>query len=113
VLLDGHPTERVPNVCHMAVGYVEGEALLMNLDLEGVAVASGSACSTGAAEPSAVVKAIGLPPLFQNSPVRFSLGPENNEEEIDYALEVIERVVRRLRDISPIWKTRGKGVPGA
>ena len=106
LLLDGHPTQRVPNVCHVCVGYVEGEALLMNLDMEGVAVASGSACSTGSGEPSATIKAIGVPPLFVNSPVRMSLGPGNTESEIDYAVEVFEKVVARLRSISPIWKRR-------
>jgi len=106
VLLDGHPTRRVPNVCHLSVGYVEGEALLMNLDMEGIAVASGSACSTGSAEPSPTMKAIGVPPLFSNSPVRLSLGPGNTEAEIDYTIEVFERVVARLRSISPIWKRR-------
>jgi cysteine desulfurase len=106
VLLDGHPTKRVPNVCHLSVGYVEGEALLMNLDMEGVAVASGSACSTGSAEPSPTMKAIGVPPLFSNSPVRLSLGPGNTESEIDYTIGVFEKVVARLRAISPIWKKR-------
>jgi len=107
ILLDGHPTRRVPNVCHLSVGYVEGEALLMNLDMEGIAVASGSACSTGSAEPTPTIKAIGVPPLFANSPVRMSLGPGNTEAEIDYTIEVFERVVARLRSISPIWKKRG------
>jgi len=106
ILVDGHPTRRVPNVCHVCVGYVEGEALLVNLDMEGVAVASGSACSTGSGEPSATIKAIGVPPLFANSPVRMSLGPGNTENEIDYAIEVFEKVVTRLRSISPIWKRR-------
>jgi len=106
VLVEGHPTLRVPNVCHVSVGYVEGEALLMNLDMEGVAVASGSACSTGSAEPSSTMKAIGVPPLFANSPVRMSLGPGNTEAEIDYTVEVFEKVVARLRAISPIWKRR-------
>ncbi|MCX6843717.1 MAG: aminotransferase class V-fold PLP-dependent enzyme [candidate division WOR-3 bacterium] len=106
VRVDGHPTRRVPNVCHLSVGYVEGEALLMNLDMEGVAVASGSACSTGSAEPSPTMKAIGVPPLFSNSPVRLSLGPGNTESEIDYTIDVFERVVTRLRAISPIWKRR-------
>ena len=106
IILDGHPTRRVPNVCHLCVGYVEGEALLMNMDMEGVAVASGSACSTGSAEPSPTIKAIGVPPLFANSPVRMSLGPGNTEAEIDYTIEVFEKVVDRLRAISPIWKRR-------
>ena len=106
IILDGHPTRRVPNVCHLCVGYVEGEALLMNMDMEGVAVASGSACSPGSAEPSPTVKAIGVPPLFANSPVWMSLGPANTEAEVDYTIEVFEKVVARLRAISPIWKRR-------
>jgi len=106
VRVNGHPTQRVPNVCHLSVGYVEGEALLVNLDLEGVAVASGSACSTGSDELSPTLVAIGVPPLFANSPVRMSLGPQNTEAEIDYTIEVFERVVARLRAISPIWKRR-------
>ncbi len=106
IIVDGHPTQRVPNVCHVCVGYVEGEALLMNLDMEGIAVASGSACSTGSAEPSPTIKAIGIPPLFANSPVRLSLGPGNTEAEIDYTIEVFEKVVARLRSISPIWNRR-------
>ncbi|MBN2465356.1 aminotransferase class V-fold PLP-dependent enzyme [candidate division WOR-3 bacterium] len=106
IIVDGHPTQRVPNVCHVCVGYVEGEALLVNLDMEGVAVASGSACSTGSGEPSPTIKAIGIPPLFANSPVRMSLGPGNTESEIDYAVDVFEKVVARLRSISPIWKRR-------
>ncbi|UCG43184.1 MAG: aminotransferase class V-fold PLP-dependent enzyme, partial [candidate division WOR-3 bacterium] len=97
---------RAPNVSHFSVGYVEGEALLLNLDLEGVAVASGSACSAGEDGVSATLEAIGVPPLFRNSPVRFSFGTGNAEEDVDYTLGVFEKVVARLRDISPIWKTR-------
>lgn len=107
VLVNGHPTERAPNVLHVSVGYVEGEALLMNLDLEGVAVASGSACSSAGGEGSATVAALGIPELFRSSPVRFSFGPENTDDEVAYVIGVFERVVRRLRDISPIWKNRG------
>ncbi|MBM3331185.1 aminotransferase class V-fold PLP-dependent enzyme [candidate division WOR-3 bacterium] len=106
LILDGHPDKRLPNICHVCVGYVEGEALLMNLDMEGVAVASGSACSTGSAEPSPTIKAIGIPPLFANSPVRLSFGPGNTEAEIDYTIEVFDKVVARLRSISPIWNRR-------
>jgi cysteine desulfurase len=106
VRLNGHPELRVPNVSHFSVGYVEGEALLLNLDMEGVAVASGSACSAGEDGASATLKAIGVPPLFRNSPVRFSFGTGNTDEDVDYTLGVFEKVVARLRDISPIWKTR-------
>ncbi|MEO0022451.1 MAG: cysteine desulfurase family protein [candidate division WOR-3 bacterium] len=102
VRLNGHPEKRLPNTSHFSVAYVEGEALLMNLDLEGIAVASGSACSSGEPEPSPTVKAIGVPEIYRNSVVRFSLGEENTEVEIDYAVEVMERVVKRLREISPL-----------
>jgi len=102
--LNGHPTQRVPNTCHLGIGYVEGEALLMNLDLEGVAVASGSACASGEAEPSPTVKAIRVPPLFANSVVRFSFGPDNSEADVDFAFAALERVVKRLRAISPLGK---------
>ena len=108
IRLNGHPSRRLGNTLHVGVGYVEGESLLVSLDLDGVAVASGSACSTGDAESSATLKAIRVPPQFINSPLRFSLGKENTKQEIDYAVETLERVVRRLRDISPIWKDRGK-----
>ncbi len=102
VRLNGHPENRLVNTSHFSVAYVEGEALLMNLDLEGIAVASGSACSSGEPEPSPTVKAINIPPLFRNSVVRFSLGKETTEEDIDYTVAVFERVVKRLRDISPL-----------
>ncbi|MEO0071088.1 MAG: cysteine desulfurase family protein [candidate division WOR-3 bacterium] len=106
VRLNGHPEKRLPNTSHFGVAYVEGEALLMNLDLEGVAVASGSACASGEAEPSPTVKAINLPPEFRNSVVRFSFGEYNTREDIDYAVEVFEKVVKRLREISPLTHQR-------
>ncbi len=109
VRLNGHPERRVPNVTHLSVGYIEGEALLLDLDLEGIAVASGSACSSGESELSPTLKAISVPPLFRNSPVRFSLGKETTEQDIDYTLEVFVKVVERLRDISPLWKKRPVG----
>ncbi len=102
VRLNGHPEKRLPNTAHFGVAYVEGEALLMSLDLEGVAVASGSACASGDPEPSPTVKAINLPPVMRNSVVRFSVGEDNTEEEIDYAIDVFEQVVKRLRAISPL-----------
>jgi cysteine desulfurase len=105
---NGHPTLRLCNTLNIGVGYVEGESLLVSLDLDGIAVASGSACSAGEAGASATLTAIGVPPQFLNSPLRFSLGRENTRQEIDYTVDVLEKVVKRLRDISPIWKDRGK-----
>jgi cysteine desulfurase len=106
VRLNGHPVKRLPNTAHFSVGYVEGEALLLSLDLEGIALASGSACSAGEAGTSPTIEAIGVPPLFRNSPLRFSLGPATSPDEVDYTLDRLEAVVTRLRDISPVWKTR-------
>ncbi|MGB9742168.1 MAG: cysteine desulfurase family protein [candidate division WOR-3 bacterium] len=106
VRLNGHPEKRLPNTSHFSVAYVEGEALLMNLDLEGIAVASGSACASGEPEPSPTVKAIGVPEIYRNSVMRFSLGEENTEAEIDYTIEVMEQVVKRLREISPLSRNR-------
>jgi len=108
VHFNGHPAKRLPNTLNISVGYVEGESLLVSLDLEGVAVASGSACSAGESGASATLTAINVPPQFLNSPLRFSLGRENTRQEIDYTVDVLEKVVKRLRDISPIWKDRGK-----
>lgn len=106
VRLNGHPEKRLPNTSHFSVAYVEGEALLVSLDLEGVAVASGSACASGESEPSPTVKALNLPPQFRNSVVRFSLGEDNTEEEIDYAVDAFAAVVQRLREISPLSPQR-------
>jgi len=106
VHLNGHPEKRLVNTSNFCVGYIEGEALLVNLDLEGVAVASGSACTSGSAEPSPVLKAMNVPSEFINSPVRFSLGRGNTLEEILYVVDVLEKVTKRLRAISPLWKKR-------
>jgi cysteine desulfurase len=104
--INGHPTRRVPNVCHASFACIEGEALVMNLDLEGIAVATGSACSAGGTGPSPTLRAIGLPQLYLNSPVRFSLGPDTTEADIDHTMDVLETVVARLRAISPLWSRR-------
>jgi cysteine desulfurase len=108
IRVNGHPRHRLGNTLHIGVGYVEGEALLVSLDLEGIAVASGSACSAGEGEPSATLQALRIPPQYVNSPIRFSLGRENTRDEIEHTVDVFAQVVRRLRDISPIWKDRGR-----
>jgi cysteine desulfurase len=108
VRLNGHPEKRLVNTANISVAYVEGEALLVNLDLEGVAVSSGSACAAGEPEPSPVLKAMNVPSEFINSPVRFSLGRENTMEDIDYTVDVLEKVAKRLRAISPLWKEKIK-----
>lgn len=107
IRFNGDAKERLCNTSSISFAYIEGEALLMNLDLEGIGVSSGSACAAG--EVSHVLKALSLPPEFLNSTVRFSLGRENTKEEIDYTIDVLEKVVKRLRAISPLkgeekWK---------
>ncbi len=103
VQLNGHPAKRLPNTLNVSFLYIEGESLLLNLDLEGIAVASGSACTSGSAEPSHVLLAMGVPPEVAQSAIRFSLGYSNTEEDVDYVAQVLPGIVQRLRDMSPLY----------
>ncbi len=104
IQLNGNLQSRLPNTLNLSFAHVESESLLIGLDFAGIAVSSGSACSSGSTEPSHVLLAMGIEPTMCQSAIRISLGRENTEEDIDYALEVIPDVVRRLRDISPFYK---------
>ena len=104
VELNGHPTKRLPNTLNVSFQYVEGESLLLNLDLEGIAVSSGSACTSGSSEASHVILAMGKSPLVAQSAIRFSLGWTNTGEDVDYALEVVPPILERLRAISPLYQ---------
>ena len=101
VKLNGHPTKRLPNNLNIALGYVEGESVLLNLDLLGVAASSGSACSSASLEPSHVLTAMGLSNEQSHGSLRFTVGPENTEEEIDYVARVLPEIVSKLRAMSP------------
>jgi cysteine desulfurase len=103
VQLNGHATQRLPNTLNLSFLCIEGESLLLNLDLEGIAVSSGSACTSGSLEPSHVLLAMGIPHEIAQSAIRFSLGWNNTEEDVDYVVEVLPRIVQRLRDISPLY----------
>ena len=103
VRLNGHPTRRLPNNVNISVASVEGESLAVSLDLEGIAVSTGSACSSEAMEPSHVLTAMGVPVELARGSVRFSLGKKNTDEEIDRVLEAFPRIVSRLRAVSPLW----------
>jgi cysteine desulfurase len=92
---------RVPNTTNLHFDYVEGESLVIALDLQGIACSTGSACSSGAVEPSHVLTAIGLSPEQARSSLRFSLGRQNTEEEVDILLRTLPSVVERLRALSP------------
>lgn len=109
VKLNGHPTKRLPNTLNMSFLFIEGESLLLNLDMEGIAVSSGSACTSGSLEPSHVLLAMGIPHEIAQSAIRFSLGWANTEEDVDYVLQVLPAIVQRLRDMSPLYKKKSLG----
>ncbi|MCX7682427.1 MAG: cysteine desulfurase NifS [Anaerolineae bacterium] len=100
VYLNGHPTQRLPGTLSLSFDYIEGEAIILGLDLEGVAVSSGSACTSASLEPSHVLLAMGVHPATAQGSIRFSLGRENTEEDVDYVLEVLPPIIQRLREMS-------------
>lgn len=101
---DGAP--RVPNTLNVHFDHIEGEALIIALDLKGVAISSGAACSSGSIEPSPVLLAMGMPHAQARSSVRISLGKHNTEADVDYALSVIPETVAKLRELSPVYKKK-------
>jgi len=102
--LNGHPARRLPNNVNISISYVEGESLLLNLDMEGIACSTGSACTSSSLEPSHVLMAIGLPHEMAHGSLRFSLGRATTEEEIHDVLTVLPKIVKKLRSISPLYK---------
>jgi len=108
VSVNGSVKKRLPNTTNIRFDGIEGEAIVIALDLRGYAVSSGSACSSGAVEPSHVLLAMGLTPEEARSSVRFSLGPENTESEVDGLIEAVEASVSHLRRISPATTVAGK-----
>lgn len=102
--LNGHPTNRLPGTLNLSFEGVEGESLLINFDLKGICASTASACTAGSTEPSHVLIAMKVNPQLAQGSVRFSLGAFNTEEEINYCLEEIPKIVKRLRKISPIAK---------
>ncbi|UCG36738.1 MAG: cysteine desulfurase [Candidatus Bathyarchaeota archaeon] len=100
--LTGHPTKRLPNNASFRFSYIEGEAVVLDLDIEGIAASSGSACSSKTGEPSHVLMALGLKPDEARGSLRLSLGKYNTLEEIEYIIQTLPKVVKRLRALSPI-----------
>lgn len=100
VQLNGHPKDRLPANANFSFEYVEGEALLYNLDLAGIAVSSGSACTSGSLEPSHVLLAMGLDKETAKSSIRFSFGRENSAEEVDFAVDKLKEIIVKLRSMS-------------
>jgi cysteine desulfurase len=103
--LNGEGAARVPNTTNIYFDGIEGEALVIALDLKGLAVSTGAACSSGSIEPSHVLIAMGLPVERAKASLRFSLGKQNTLEDIDLALDLIPETVSRLRDLSPVYRT--------
>jgi len=102
--LNGHPEKRLPNNVNISVRYIEGESMLLNLDLEGIAASTGSACTSGSLEPSDVLLAIGLPHEIAHGSVRFTLGRLTTEKDIDHVLKVFPPIVEKLRKMSPLYR---------
>lgn len=103
VRLNGHPEKRLPNNVNVSIKFVEGESMLLNLDLAGVAASTGSACSSSTLEPSHVLLAIGLSPEIAHGSLRLTLGRGTEEEDIDYVLEILPKIVTKLRAMSPLY----------
>ncbi len=101
--VNGASAPRVPNTSNLTFPFIEGEAMVIALDLKGIACSTGAACSSGAVEPSHVLMALGLAPEDARATLRLSLGRKNTQEEVDHALEVIPAVIERLRRLSPTW----------
>ena len=110
VRLNGEPKSRIPGTTNFSFEFVEGEGCVVMLDIEGIAVSTGSACASGSTKASHVLRAIGVPANIAQGAVRFSLGQFNTEEEVRRALEIIPKVVSKLRSLSPLWSDKISGL---
>ncbi len=103
VKLNGHPTDRLPNNVNLSFEFIEGESLLILLDMQGVCASSGSACTSGSLDPSHVLLAIGLPHEIAHGSLRLTLGESTTKEDLDYVVESLVGIVKRLREMSPVY----------
>ncbi len=104
VKLNGHPTERLPNNVNFSIRFIEGESILLMLDLNGIAASSGSACTSGSLDPSHVLLAMGLKHEVAHGSLRMTLSEYTTDQEIDYVLEILPQIVQKLRDMSPLYQ---------
>ncbi len=102
IIFNGDPARRLPHLSNISFRFIEGEGLLISLDLQGIAVSTGSACSSGTLEPSPVIRALGRNNELARGSIRFSFGKDNTEQDVDYVLEVLPGVVKKLRQLSPL-----------
>ncbi|HNX81336.1 MAG TPA: cysteine desulfurase NifS [Candidatus Omnitrophota bacterium] len=106
VRLNGHRSKRLPNNANLSVTYIEGESMLLNLDMKGIAVSTGSACTSSSLEPSHVLLAIGLAHEIAHGSLRFSLGRWSSQADVDYLLEILPPIVANLRAMSPLYEQK-------
>jgi cysteine desulfurase len=106
--LNGHEEKRLPGNINVSFEFIEGESMLLWLDDEGICASTGSACTSGSLEPSHVLLATGLPVEISHGSLRLTLGDINTEQDVDFVLEVLPKVVSRLRDMSPLYRKSGK-----
>jgi len=105
IKINGKGARRLPGTSSITFKYLEGESMLLNLSLKGIAVSSGSACSSDSLQPSHVLLAMGIPAEYAHGTLRFSLSKYTTKEEIDYTIESLVEIIGKLRDLSPLWKT--------
>ena len=105
IKINGKGARRLPGTSSITFKYLEGESMLLNLSLKGIAVSSGSACSSDSLQPSHVLLAMGVPAEFAHGTLRFSLSKYTTKEEIDYTIEALVEIIGKLRELSPLWKT--------
>jgi cysteine desulfurase len=104
--INGHPTQRLPNILNISFEFVEGESVVLNLDMEGIAASTGSACTSGSLTSSHILMSMGISHVIAQGSLRFSLGRENTKEEIDFTIKEVVEVVERLRSFSPLYPNR-------
>jgi cysteine desulfurase len=102
--LNGHPTKRLPNNANFSFRFIEGESLLIMLDMKGICASSGSACTSGSLDPSHVLLAIGLPHEIAHGSLRLTLSEETTKEDIDYVVDALKDIVEKLRNMSPLYE---------
>ena len=105
IKINGKGARRLPGTSSITFKYLEGESMLLNLSLKGIAVSSGSACSSDSLQPSHVLLAMGIPAEYAHGTLRFSLSKYTTKEEIDYTIEVLVEIIGKLRELSPLWRT--------
>jgi cysteine desulfurase len=108
VQVNGHPEKRMDNTLNVCIKHIEGEAMLIHMDFEGICASSGSACTSGSLEPSHVLLSMGIPHEIAHGSIRFSFSKFNTEEDVKKVLEVLPPVAVKLREMSPLWKERSK-----